>query len=406
MSPTVHSRLAANRDADGQSKTARPCDTTPIPLIINGRYLTRRITGVERVARGIVDALDERVDADGLLHCEGRLLRPCIHAPNNPIEAAPRRIPVLRSTMLGGNAWEQIELPWRARDGVLLNLCNTAPLCAGTQTTYVHDAGVYAIASAYGRRFRTWYKFLHRAYHLRNDVLLTNSVFSARELQRYAGFTRERLHLASPGCDHVHTVAHAQLPSAVAALAQSRGYFVLVASRAPHKSIDTAIQAHAKYLRSHPSGPALVMIGGNRNDIFGHATPEVSANEGDAISLGYVDDPTMVAILRKARALLFPSRYEGFGLPLAEAMALGCPVISSDLPTAQEIGVDACWVFPTGDSDALCDQLRLLTTSPEDVARKVVIGRKRAANLSWNACADAVLSTVLHANRIHRENLA
>ena len=406
MSSTVHTTLAANPDADGPSQTAGQCDTAPVPLIINGRYLTRRITGVERVARGIVDALDERVDADGLLHCQGRRLRPRIHAPNDPIEAASRRIPVHRSTMLGGNAWEQIELPWRARDGVLLNLCNTAPLCAGTQTTYVHDAGVYAISSAYGWRFRTWYKFLHRAYHLRDDVLLTNSVFSARELQRYAGFARERLHLASPGCDHVHTFAHAPLPSAVEALAHSRGYFVVVASRAPHKSIDTAIEAHAKYLSSHPSGPALVLIGGKRNDIFGQAAPEVAVDEDDVISLGYVDDPTMVALLRKARALLFPSRYEGFGLPLAEAMALGCPVVASDLPTAQEIGVDACWIFPAGNSDALCDQLHLLTNSANAVERKVDIGRKRAENLSWDACAHAVLTTVLHANLIHRESLA
>lgn len=406
MSTRHHSTTEANHDVDGTSRSAGQCDKTPVPLIINGRYLTRRITGVERVARGIVDALDERLDADGLLHCEGRILRPRIYAPAGPIEGAPRRIPVFRSRILGGNTWEQTELPWRARDGVLLNLCNTAPLCAGTQTTYVHDAGVYAISSAYGWRFRTWYKFLHRAYHLRDDVLLTNSVFSARELQRFAGFTRERLHLAAPGCDHVHTVAHTPVPPTLEALTQGRGYFVVVASRAPHKSIDTAIEAHTKYLRTNPSGPALVLIGGQRNDIFGHAPPKAAVIEDGVLRLGYVDDPTMVAILRKARALLFPSRYEGFGLPLAEAMALGCPVIASDLPTAQEIGVDACWIFPVGDSDALCGELHLLTARANEVERKIEIGRKRAENLSWNACADAVLTTVLHANRIHRESLA
>jgi glycosyltransferase involved in cell wall biosynthesis len=404
IQPQTHRKEIS--DADRASDRMHDRETDHIPLIINGRYLTRRITGVERVARGIVDALDERLDADGMLHCDGLILRPRIYAPTGTIEAAPQRIPVIRSTMLGGNAWEQIELPWHARDGILLNLCNTAPLCAGTQTTYVHDAGVYAIANAYGWRFRTWYKSLHRAYHLRDDVLLTNSVFSARELQRFAGFSRERLHVAAPGCDHVHTVAHRPLPSAVETLAQGRGYFVVVASRAPHKNIDTAIEAHAKFMKTNPSGPALVLIGGRRNDIFGHAPQDMVSFDGNVLNLGYVDDPTMVAILRKARALLFPSRYEGFGLPLAEAMALGCPVIASDLPTAQEIGVDACWVFAAGDSDALCGELHLLTTRASEVARKIEIGRKRAANLSWDACANTVLSTVLHANRLHREQLA
>lgn len=403
----MHAVPRDSADTDQQVRTkADNRKDAPLALIINGRYLTRRITGVERVARGIVDALDARLDDDGLLHCEGRMLRPRILAPPGTLHAQPQRIPVVRGTRLSGNAWEQLELPWHARDGVLLNLCNTAPLCAGSQTTYVHDAGIYAIASAYGWRFRHWYKLLHRVYRMRDDVLLTNSVFSARELQRFAGFSRERLHLAAPGCDHMQRVAQTTLPTTVEALAQGRGYFVMVASQARHKSIDTAIAAHAAFLRTHPSGPALVLVGGQRNDIFGHAPHEFVVVEGDVLPLGYVDDPTMVGILRHARALLFPSRYEGFGLPLAEAMALGCPVIASDLPTAREIGIDACWTFPAGDVDALCGELHRVVSRSSEVEAKVAIGRDRAANLTWNACADAVLTTVLHAHRVHQETRA
>ena len=374
----------------------------PLPLIINGRFLTRRTTGVERVARGIVDALDERVDADGLLHHDGVALRPRIHAPRGDTNGAPRRIPLIQYDGMDGNLWEQIELPRAARDGVLLNLCNTAPLFASAQTTFVHDAGVYAVSRSYDWRFRAWYKCLHRAYRLRDDVLLTNSVFSARELQHYAGFSRDRLHVVMPGCDHVHAVEHAPLPPIVDMLAHGRGYFVVVASQAWHKSIDTAIEAHRRFLRLRSDGPVLLMIGGERRDIFGHDVIESGAEDPDLLRLGYLDDPTLVAILRRARALVFPSRYEGFGLPLAEAMALGCPVISSDLPTAKEIGVDACWTFPTDDCDALAAAMGDVVSRPDCVAERVAIGRQRAANLTWDACAASVLATVVHAAKSRR----
>lgn len=399
------SDTAARTDAsDAESRTRTPHPI--VPLVINGRYLTRRTTGVERVARGIVDALDERLDDDGLLQGAGIAFRPCILAPKGKVSAPPRRIPVDGSARLSGNAWEQCELPWSARDALLLNLCNTAPLLATSQCTYVHDAGVYAITESYDWRFRAWYRCLHRFYRRRGDVLLTNSVFSARELRRHAGFSLDRLHVAPPGCDHVHGYADTPMPDAVARLAAGRGYYAIVGSRARHKNIAIAVEAHRRHLQTHPQAPALVMIGGERRDIFGHDQgADDNANEG-VLHLGYLDDPTLVAILRRARALIFPSRYEGFGLPLVEAMALGCPVVASDLPTAREIGIDACWVFPPQDADALAAQLALVDAHPRQVSQKVVIGRQRAAGFRWDACADAVLDTLVQAARQRREKTA
>jgi glycosyltransferase involved in cell wall biosynthesis len=377
-----------------------------VPLAINGRYLTRRTTGVERVARGIVDVLDARVDDDGLLHAAGIAFRPCILAPKGEVSLPPGRIPVDRTARLSGNAWEQCELPWSARGALLLNLCNTAPVLARAQCTYVHDAGVYAIAESYDWRFRAWYRCLHRFYRLRGDRLLTNSVFSARELRRHAGFSLDRLHVAPPGCDHVHGFADTPMPEAVARLAAGRGYYVIVGSRARHKNIAVAVEAHRRHLRTHPQSPALVMIGGERRDIFGHDHGADDRADDGVLHLGYLDDPTLVAILRRARALIFPSRYEGFGLPLVEAMALGCPVVASDLPTAREIGIGACWVFPPGDADALAAQLALVDAHPHQVSQKVLVGRQRAAGLSWDACADAVLDTLAQGARQRRERTA
>lgn len=365
----------------------------PIPLIINGRYLERAITGVERVARGIVSAIEERMGADGLLRVDGHVLEPRIVASRATLSQPPGRMPVQRGGRLSGHLWEQCELPWLARDGILLNLCNTAPLFAGRQVTYVHDAGVYVIADAYDWRFRAWYRTLYCGYRMRGDILLTNSVFSARELQHHAGFERARLRIARPGCDHLHAFVPAPLPADVETLAHGRGYFLLVASRAPHKRIGDALAAHAQFKRQSPDGPALVLAGGRRDAVFAGA--EGAGTGDDVIRLGYVDDATLVSLLRRARGLVFPSRYEGFGLPLAEAMTVGCPVIASDLPTTREIGADACWLFPVGDVAALAHQMGEVCVRPRDLQDRVRAGRHHAAALTWDRCVDAVLESVI-----------
>lgn len=386
------SSMHAARMPSASMPAARP---VPLPLIINGRYLTRRTTGVERVARGIVDALDARIDGDGLLHFDGHALRVRIHAPAGPVIAPPSRIPVIQYGGLSGALWEQCELPWLGRDGIVLNLCNTAPLLARRQATYVHDAGVHAISRSYRWTFRSWYKFLHRAYRLRGDSLLTNSVFSAMELHRHAGFDRSDLHVAAPGCDHVFGMVRSEPPASIPPSIRERGYFIVVGSRAWHKNIGVAVEAHRRFIALHPDGPALIVIGGERRDIFGDHQVDGGRDDAHILRLGYLDDADMVACIRGARGLIFPSRYEGFGLPLAEAMALGCPVISSDLPTAREIGVDACWIFPIGDVDALCARLAEVTHKAAAVRERVGIGLERARNLTWSRCADAVLETVV-----------
>lgn len=404
MSAWPSDTSAQSAPSNAARKTSTP--STIVPLAINGRYLIRRTTGVERVARGIIDALDARVDEDGLLQCAGIAFRPRMLAPKGEVSAPPRRIPIDRTARLSGNAWEQCELPWSARGALLLNLCNTAPLLARAQCTYVHDAGVYAIAESYDWRFRSWYRCLHRFYRRRGDFLLTNSVFSACELRRHAGFALERLHVARPGCNHVHGFADTPLPEPLARLVEGRGYYVIVGSRARHKNIAIAVEAHRRHLRTHPQAPALVMIGGERRDIFGHDMDADDSADDGVVHLGYLDDPTLVAILRRARALIFPSRYEGFGLPLVEAMALGCPVVASDLPTTREIGIDACWTFPPQDADALAAQLALVDAHPSQVSQKVAVGRQRAAGFSWDACADAVLETLAQAALQRKEKTA
>jgi alpha-1,3-rhamnosyl/mannosyltransferase len=138
-------------------------------------------------------------------------------------------------------------------------------------------------------------------------------------------------------------------------------YFLYPATTDPHKDHDTLIRAFALVRESRPSA-RLVLTGGR-----GRSDGEVEAMIGRqgvrdvVLCLGRVPRRRLDGLIAGAVALVFPSRYEGFGLPLVEAMALGCPVIASDLPVSREVVGDAGCLVPPGDVSAWTDvMLRVL----------------------------------------------
>ncbi|MDQ2817963.1 MAG: glycosyltransferase family 4 protein [Candidatus Eremiobacteraeota bacterium] len=109
------------------------------------------------------------------------------------------------------------------------------------------------------------------------------------------------------------------------------------------------------------------------------------------IATGEVDDARLGALYRGARAFVFPSRYEGFGLPVLEAMAYGTPVIASDAASVPEAGGDAALYFKCGDAGALALQLERVLSDDALVGRLKAAGLRRAAAMTWQRCADATL---------------
>jgi glycosyltransferase involved in cell wall biosynthesis len=105
--------------------------------------------------------------------------------------------------------------------------------------------------------------------------------------------------------------------------------------------------------------------------------------------LGHVDESTLVRLYQSALALVYPSRYEGFGLPLVEAMACGAPVLAADASTSEELIGDAGQRLPEDDSEAWASAIAALMTSPErreDFRRR---GLRRAQTFTWRRTAEA-----------------
>ncbi len=163
-------------------------------------------------------------------------------------------------------------------------------------------------------------------------------------------------------------------------------FFLFVGSLEPGKNLELLRQV---WLAAEESGkrlPPLVIVG---------ARWEGVAAEGSAPSdwhfLGYQDDEVLLALYRRAQALLFPSFYEGFGLPVLEAMAAGCPVICGSVASLPEVGEDAVRYAELSVTDFLAAIRELLS---DDEKRRVLVeaGQKRAEKFDWKSCARDTLA--------------
>jgi len=181
-------------------------------------------------------------------------------------------------------------------------------------------------------------------------------------------------------------------------------YLLAVASAAPHKNLHTAVRALARLV---PTTPSLTLR------LVGMRTATTSALAQLAQSLGVADrvhftgrisDAELAAHYRGAAALVFPSLYEGFGLPILEAMAAGCPVVASDRPAISEVAGDAALQFPAEDDAALADTLQRLLKDDALQTSLRARGRQRAAAFTWEKTALgtlAVYERVLRAEGSH-----
>ena len=353
---------------------------------INGRFTTQQITGVQRYAREIVSALDDILSQNPDV---ARRIGLRLILPGTGVTGAPdlHAIRLVSTSVLSGHLWDQLVLPFHEKDGIL-SLGNFGPIFARRHIVCIHDANTFIEPDSYSLKFRMAYQTLLPWIGRRAARVATVSEFSANMLATYGVCARNKIFIAPNGHEHVlrWDSRLAKLPFLAGV---KRPYVLLLGSRAKHKNIQVVLQNAAAL---DQQGLDIVVVG-SASGIF---SDQASAGTAPNVHYtGYLGDNELAALYAGALCLAFPSRTEGFGIPLLEAMTTGCPVVSSDAASLKEVGGDAVlYAAPDRPQDWL---LRIASLAGNQALRTSLIerGRKQAALFSWNRSAGIYLDEIL-----------
>lgn len=246
----------------------------------------------------------------------------------------------------------------------------------------IPDAAVFDRPHAYTPAFGRWYRLLFRSVASSAQLLLTISEFSKGRLAQALGHAGIGFQVVPCAATHMTSIVPDTSVIQRLGLTQTP-YLLAVGSLNPTKNLPALIAA----FRALPDADLrLVLVGAGNTGVFSgpasHTTPDARV-----VATGAIDDGQLAALYANARAFVFPSLYEGFGLPPLEAMLLGCPVVSSSAASMPEICGDAALYFDPG---SIADMTTALTRIVSDEALRIDLkqrGAARAQQFTWSKAA-------------------
>ena len=348
-------------------------------VVLNGRFLAQVRTGVQRYATETLLALDELLDDPA--------------RPSNlefelaiPPDVAPLLVRNIRCVEVGkhtGHLWEQVDLWRHARGAYLVNFNYSGPLLKRRQLVTIHDAAVRAMPLGFSRAYRWTHTTIVAVLGRRAHTVMTVSAFSRDEIRRRFGLGRNDILIGVEGGEHV--LAADADESILRKHGLEPGRYVLgVGSVKPNKNFDLIAQA----MRLLPGFPWPVAIAGAKDIGIFRDAADLDAS---FVFLGYVSDEELSALYRHAACFVFPSSYEGFGLPVFEAMAHGCPVLSARASAMPEVCGDAVLYFDHDDPSSLADALLRFERDPTLRDILVAAGSRRMLDYNWRRNARILL---------------
>jgi glycosyltransferase involved in cell wall biosynthesis len=344
-------------------------------IAVNARFLTQRVTGVQRSAMEISRHLRK-------LNRETKFL-----SPRNLIQKEMAAF--LRAEARGhilGHAWEQLTLPaylWRKGNPWLLNLANTGPLFYGKQIVTIHDVSFLSHPGWFSKKAYYYYRFLIPAIARRAVKIITVSEFSKREIIR---------HLHIPG-DKIKVIYNGGAVFSQGQCPERKGenygkYILAVASLDPRKNYRRILLAYKKL----EMGDIKLILVGAENRVFkGGVLKDLKEAGENVIYRGYVSNGELADLYQEARLLVYPSLYEGFGIPPLEAMACGCPVVASHAASLPEICGDAAHYVDPYSAESIAEGIHKVLTDGSWRENLILRGRERTKRFSWNKSAKEYL---------------
>ncbi len=366
---------------------ATPAD--PIEVLVNARHLAGPHTGIEVYMEQLLGALarNGRVQLTALSWEPLGLRLPGLR------EVLPARRPNLRPGSLPATLWKLWFDQWRClsavapdhgilfhgMDGFLPYSLRSRDRCVAT----VHDLGWHVHPELFDRRMRLMYNALFPWVRRRADRFIAVSRYTADDLMRCAGVPASKIEVVYHGLDPVFTNPAESPPPA----ASSSPYLLAMGGISPaRKNTRRLIDAFTRWRsRGGHRASYRLLFTGIRLDQEYLRNGAAATPEGVSL-LGYVEKAELPRLYAGAAAFLYPGIYEGFGLPIIEAMACGAPVVTSRTGSAPEIAGGAAILVDPFDVESIVAGIEQATI-PEEADRLRALGYQRTPLFDWSSAA-------------------
>ena len=344
---------------------------------VNTRILSYPITGVQRYLLEILT----RIPSDHLRQI----------APHYPLSGARAHL------------WEQTVLPLRTRGRLLWSPSNTGPLAVRHQVVTIHDVVPLDHPEWLNPRFAAWYRFLIPRLARRVRHVIAVSDFTRQRLIAHSGISADRISVIHCGVDaRFSPQTQEAIVAARAELQLPAGRYVLsVGSLEPRKNLGRLLSAWERLLPELPPDVWLVLAGAKGKSLVFAEVPELTRLPARVHLTGYVPDDRLPALYAGAEAFVYPSVYEGFGLPPLEAMACGTPVIVGNRTSLPEVVGDAAVLVDPYSTDAIAQALLDVITQPLLALKLRRAGPARAGSFTWTKAAEATHRVLNSAADVH-----